>query len=152
MGFIDITVSGGKGRTCDGCNRCCFTHAVEEVLAKKEFVECEHACKIGCAIYKKRPPPCRGYRCAWLQGNFSEYDRPDKAGLVVDMQNTVFGWTWVVHMLDEKKAQRLIDYLFEKTPYPLTIITEGGGRKLMLKNKEQFERAERVLGREIRTK
>lgn len=42
-----------------------------------------------CSIYEARPEPCREFSCAWLVGvrALDDGDRPDKLGVVVDVQD-----------------------------------------------------------------
>lgn len=72
-------------RRCRGCNECCTTHGVPDI-EKPMFTRCSHTCHRGCAIYADRPAPCASFQCAWLQGAFKNADRPDKIGVVFDVQ------------------------------------------------------------------
>lgn len=72
-------------RKCGDCRACCFTFANHE-LEKPEYKWCQHACEGGCAIYGKHPMECRGFFCTWLQGFANEEDRPDKVGVVFDIE------------------------------------------------------------------
>lgn len=73
-------------RKCGECTACCFTFANEQ-LQKPQSCWCSHATKKGgCSIYPARPTECRNFFCDWLQGNFDERDRPDKVGVVFDVE------------------------------------------------------------------
>lgn len=73
-------------RSCGPCAECCTVSSIRE-LDKPAYVGCS---KLGdveggsCTEYGARPASCSGYRCAWLQGEFKESDRPDLVGLLVD--------------------------------------------------------------------
>jgi hypothetical protein len=40
-----------------------------------------------CLIYQIRPKVCQNYYCAWVQGLFPEWMRPDKCGLLISVEN-----------------------------------------------------------------
>lgn len=40
----------------------------------------------GCGSYDDRPRMCRTFKCLWLKGSLSVTDRPDKLGLILDIQ------------------------------------------------------------------
>lgn len=72
-------------RKCGDCSACCFTF--ENIELKKPVNKwCEHACGNGCAIYTAKPVECRAFFCHWLQGYGKEEDRPDKIGIVFDIE------------------------------------------------------------------
>lgn len=59
------------GRSCAGCNMCCYALSIEEPLHKRAGDMCTH-CEpgVGCKIYADRPPVCSGYFCGWLTDDF----------------------------------------------------------------------------------
>src|SRR3954453_4193121 len=69
------------GRQCGECTACCMVMGVAEVPTPF-YTPCPHQTEAGCAIYDKRPGPCRDFYCEWLVGGLTEDDRPDKLGLV----------------------------------------------------------------------
>ena len=80
-------------RSCGDCSACCTVLAIN-ALGKPADTECKHDCN-GCVIYESRPDGCRSYRCAWLEGELSDGDRPDEVGLVVDSGNSqIFKLMW----------------------------------------------------------
>lgn len=72
-------------RDCGECKACCVVFDVPS-LAKPAGQKCAHLCPSGCAQYASRPDACRDYRCAWLDGLGEEEHRPDRIGLVLDVQ------------------------------------------------------------------
>ena len=73
-------------RKCGECTACCFTFANEH-FKKPECTWCHLAVKKkGCKEYETRPQECRYFFCTWLQGAFTEKDRPDKVGVVFDIE------------------------------------------------------------------
>lgn len=70
-------------RKCGTCTACCVIPAVPE-LAKPPGFTCLHCDGKGCLIYEQRPPSCRNFECAWLQGEMPEWMRPDKVGVMVE--------------------------------------------------------------------
>ena len=80
-----------KTRRCGDCNVCCTLMAVEP-LEKPAFTRCSHVCSRGCRVYKDRPEVCRTWHCAWVLGHLPHAWRPDKIGLMGDIQT---GHRWV---------------------------------------------------------
>lgn len=78
-------------RECGDCNACCVYPSIPE-LSKPAGVPCEHLAKCGgCSIYNMRPPSCRSYRCAWLDGHGKDKDKPGDCGVLIDFRDTQFG-------------------------------------------------------------
>lgn len=74
-------------RRCRECKACCTSLQVNEIQ-KAEGERCTKLCSKGCSIYSERPQSCADFRCLWLQGAMSDKDRPDKLGLVLDVQDS----------------------------------------------------------------
>lgn len=69
-------------RKCGSCHVCCKVYYIGE-LGKLTGDWCRYCVQgEGCLIYGARPPACSGYRCAWIEGDGSENDRPDLSGVV----------------------------------------------------------------------
>lgn len=79
----------GRARACGSCTLCCTLQGVREGLdqPKPPGVPCVHldACG-GCAIYERRPMECMTYACMWLDGFGMASDRPDKLGVMLEVQ------------------------------------------------------------------
>lgn len=74
-------------RTCGKCSVCCYAPELPE-LSKPHWKSCQYRCVNGtiggCAIYKKRPAPCRSFTCLWLDNEAVPGEmRPDRCGLLV---------------------------------------------------------------------
>jgi hypothetical protein len=73
-------------RECGQCQLCCTLLPTREVpsLAGER---CRHQrFRKGCAIYAKRPLPCRFWSCRWLiADDTADLPRPDRAGYVIDI-------------------------------------------------------------------
>ena len=71
---------------CGECRACCTVLGVA-ALKKDENTTCQHECSAGCAIYKDRPKECATYECFYhiSYPNFSESFRPDKLGVIVEI-------------------------------------------------------------------
>lgn len=71
---------------CGNCNACCITPYIDDVAFKKPSGKrCPNLCAEGCATYWKRPEPCRGFECMWLQSQrkndvMPPELRPDRCG------------------------------------------------------------------------
>ena len=74
-------------RRCGACQVCCEVKAITTELNKPQWSLCPHQCTAGCEIYDRRPMDCQDYSCEWLNGLFSEEDRPDRSGLLIDVVN-----------------------------------------------------------------
>lgn len=79
------------GRSCGECTACCLPFAVPEV-GKVDASWCPQ-CTIGkgCNIYPTRPYACREFTCVWLNGKGEESDRPDRLGVMMDIQDQRIG-------------------------------------------------------------
>lgn len=78
-----------KQRECGDCNLCCkfLSHEVYG-----QWVTPNNPCRFVqkcCTIYEDRPPTCRTYQCAWLQGLLPEWMYPNLIGTIVSVKN----WT-----------------------------------------------------------
>ncbi len=100
-------------RTCDECSECCTVHLVAETNSPM-WTPCQHKCDSGCGIYPDRPPICRAYKCAWLQGAIAEELRPDKWGVIFNVRRGS-GDSWLdIHVCraDAMQTQQQADAVF----------------------------------------
>ena len=80
-----------SSRGCGECSACCVYPSIPE-LNKPAGVRCDHLDECGkCSIYALRPPSCRNYRCAWLDGHGKHADNPARSGVLIDFRDTQFG-------------------------------------------------------------
>lgn len=72
-------------RECGECHQCCKTMRVDDLDEPKPCGQwckhIEHTAK-PCTIYTDRPPSCHNFRCAWLDGHFPDWARPDRMKMV----------------------------------------------------------------------
>lgn len=80
-------------RSCGECAECCTVIGVKE-LKKHHYEACKHIHNGKCGVYDRRPPSCRSYMCFWLAGEFSWDDRPDKLGVLFQVDEDVHG-LWI---------------------------------------------------------
>lgn len=75
-------------RRCRTCTVCCELLGLPP-LEKPPWTRCTHQCRTGCTIYgsKDRPAQCGDYSCLWLLGLGPNADRPDRLGVVFDMDS-----------------------------------------------------------------
>lgn len=72
---------------CGGCQQCCITPRIESpILTKNPHVRCPNCSETGCAIYFRRPKPCREFKCLWLKTQTTNHPmspalRPDRCGV-----------------------------------------------------------------------
>lgn len=84
-------------RKCGSCSACCTTLAVAG-LGKPAYTKCAHV-KQGtrsCKIYDQRPGECQSYDCGWLQGFGTNAMKPDECGVVITMEMTRLGRTFLL--------------------------------------------------------
>ena len=127
-------------RACESCTGCCYIGGVSS-LNKPAYETCQHDCATGCAIYPTRPGECREYNCLWIEGEFSDGDRPDEIGLLFDLPDAIHKhpdyegiqvicarelWT---NARDEPRAATLLMQLSQSFVVRLT--RDGGGTQLM---------------------
>jgi hypothetical protein len=72
-------------RTCGECTACCVVHAIV-ATGSAPYRDCCYSTGTSCAIYATRPAECRGYYCVWRMGFGTEAERPDRGGMVLDVQ------------------------------------------------------------------
>jgi hypothetical protein len=85
MTSLPITTSE---RSCGKCTACCTALQVTEI-EKPDYVRCTHlrtGSVTGCGIYPSRPDSCRSWKCLWLRGVGEKQERPDKLGIVLDVE------------------------------------------------------------------
>jgi len=73
-------------RSCGRCTMCCYVFEVAAVPTRG-YEWCKHcAVGVGCRIYAARPPECASFYCLWRMGFGTDEDRPDRHGVVMDLQ------------------------------------------------------------------
>ena len=79
-------------RSCGTCSACCRWPSIPE-LEKPQGVTCAHleSCGHGCTTYNFRPPRCKSFECAWVQGNGHASDAPDTSGVMLFHHDSQFG-------------------------------------------------------------
>jgi Fe-S-cluster containining protein len=77
-----------KFRPCEECTACCDGFLNHEVYGRKlgNGIPCYYLVEKKCTIYKDRPRICSSYQCAWSQHLLPEWMRPDKSGLLVNVE------------------------------------------------------------------
>ena|SRR3989344_1372120 len=87
-------------RPCDGCRKCCYTHAVATPEGKvtEAFAWCKLCSDHGCSVHATdlQPYLCQQWHCAWQEGLGSEEERPDKTNIVPEWRFTRQGRTLVL--------------------------------------------------------
>jgi hypothetical protein len=75
-------------RACGTCTACCHVFEVPDVPTA-QYEWCRH-CAIGqgCRIYETRPEDCRDFHCLWRLGFGTDEDRPDRHGVVIDLERS----------------------------------------------------------------
>lgn len=74
-----------ESRECGECSACCTVLGIPSI-EKPAWERCQHVCEGGgCGIYEQRPSECREWSCFWRLGWGEDSDRPEKLGVVVDL-------------------------------------------------------------------
>lgn len=81
----------GQERSCGSCTACCEVPSI--ALPWEEKPQYQKCSKLGtgnhaCGVYDERPDVCVRFRCLWLEGLGTKDDRPDKAGLILNITQT----------------------------------------------------------------
>jgi hypothetical protein len=91
---------------------------------------CMHCSSLGCAIYARRPEPCRDFMCLWLASQmYPEFEmaadlRPDRSGVVMELNNV---GTLIAHSVDRQswRQQPVIGFLLSKARFGQVMVEEG---------------------------
>jgi hypothetical protein len=122
---------------CGSCTLCCKLLEIP-VLNKPQGQWCTHcAAGQGCTIYEKRPAPCRGFECLWLESQKQKHPlpaalRPDRCKVVLTFtpdRQDVLGYCDPASPDDWKEPG-----LFRL----LTLIAEQGHRVMMGNGRAHF--------------
>lgn len=110
MSSLPILSEGGD---CGGCTACCTVLGVKE-LRKSDYTPCEHLCQQGCGVYDDRPKECQSYECLWFRSTPIPELRPDKLGVILELNHNDLGTSVVVREVwqgasDGELAQQFIN-------------------------------------------
>lgn len=76
-----------KGRSCDGCTKCCegwLTANIYGFEMNPTNGACRFLAKSGCGIYAVREPLCKNFQCDWKENTaIPEYLKPDKCNAII---------------------------------------------------------------------
>lgn len=75
-------------RPCGDCTICCSGALVGEANGHQfgQGKKCHYLVQEKCTIYNDRPETCRKYFCAWSQGIFPEWMKPNQCGVMVSVE------------------------------------------------------------------
>ena len=73
-------------RPCGDCTICCSGALVGEANGHQfgQGKKCHYLVQEKCTIYNDRPETCRKYFCAWSQGIFPEWMKPDLVNVIIN--------------------------------------------------------------------
>jgi len=148
---LNVFHPGAVGRRkCGPCSACCSALAIPD-LEKPEFTRCVHVRKGSrarfgaCSIYADRPGNCRDWDCGWIRGMGEPRHRPDKSGIVLDVEESTQIGGFVVKVWEIRKGatekpdnRALIEGLCEHHPKPVVALAflpgpqPGPGRRRFL--------------------
>lgn len=77
-----------RKRRCGDCRLCCTSKGVSDFKPdpKPPWMPCSALCAGGCGIYLSRPKSCFDYLCGWRMGFGMDGARPDRVGVIVDVE------------------------------------------------------------------
>lgn len=110
-----------KGRSCGGCDVCCYTMEIKEIN-KYQYCKCEYQfVNGGCSIWGKsnRPNACSSWNCAWLFGWYPEKYRPDKSGIVFYPMAAHLSDAKIAHIIGQEVWDGAIDSELGKQAFDL---------------------------------
>lgn len=75
-------------KECGGCQKCCEGWVAGSAFGIPFYPNKPCAFLQGkCLVYSFRPDVCKKFHCAWLQGLFPDWMRPDKTNVLISVQN-----------------------------------------------------------------
>jgi hypothetical protein len=96
-------------KECGECKACCQGYVIGEAYGVPFGPN--RPCAFltgGCSIYQMRPTVCRKYFCAWVQGLFPDWMRPDKSRAIISVQNWSKGQFLLVSEMGEKLSDEVL--------------------------------------------
>lgn len=141
------------GRRCGPCTACCTALGIPE-LDKPGFERCPKLRRRrpeGCSIYGSRPNSCREWSCGWLLGIGEASDRPDRLGLIIDIEFSDTLGCYMVKLFELRPGAHKTDRAFELTkamgevPSVAILISPGDRRKLLGGSPAEVARALEIL-------
>lgn len=121
QGYLEGTAYGMKfGLTPNGPKPCGFLQKV-------------------CTVYSARPSMCSNYYCAWSQGLFPEWMKPNKSKVLVSVQTWSKGQYLLATVIDKEFDQRAIEELTNFTDQnsaPLVLVV---GNQVSIKGGDDFK-------------
>lgn len=132
--------SRGEGRRCGPCTACCTALAVD-AIGKDEFRPCAmlRPGRGGCKVYETRPESCREWKCMWLLGTGEASHRPDKLGIVLDVQWSEPIQAYFLKVFEVRPgahktpaAEALIKSIASAGPEVVAVLIRPGGRRSIM--------------------
>lgn len=126
-------------RQCGDCNECCVAI---ECVGTAAHEPCAHLGKRGCTIYDERPKECRAFRCLWLDGHGTAFQRPDKIGVMANLAvNRLVGGAGlnVVECRPHAfKRNRLLVERLKREKFPCVMLEHYDGRKTVCSRDKKY--------------
>lgn len=146
----DFPTSPPSAGKCGPCTACCTVMKVDMEPPKPERTPCAHLCdrkdRPGCAIYDRRPEPCRVFQCLWLFGQ--DMPSPPMRGLRPDLSGIVIEVNSRAHMIahcakrDAWKRRPAYDWLIQLAQRTAVLIDRGDDAPLLLNMDGRTEQLE----------
>ena len=111
-------------------------------------VPCKHQGSGGCAIYDTRPGPCAQYSCMWLLGWGADEDRPDRLGLLLEVNarepDICFVNETRTGAVREPRASALLLAVRAQVPVVIVETFGGGEERLFMPGEDTWACTRRV--------
>lgn len=75
--------------SCGDCTACCDGNLIGNAYGVKfgNNISCSFLINKKCSIYSVRPSVCKKYQCAWTQGLFPDWMKPNISGVLASVEN-----------------------------------------------------------------
>ena len=118
------------GRQCGSCTMCCYILGVDAPpdVSKPPDVWCKH-CKPskGCAIYERRPMPCRHFYCQWLLDlSLDDLWYPARSKIVINLASNPDGSNaGLVFEVDPRRPDHWLQHPYVQRISNLALLYRG---------------------------
>ncbi|NDD85028.1 hypothetical protein EBZ38_12255 [bacterium] len=74
--------------SCGDCTACCDGHLTGDAFSVPfgPGSPCTFLINKSCTVYSFRPDVCKNYQCAWSQGLFPEWMKPNRCNILISVE------------------------------------------------------------------
>jgi hypothetical protein len=105
-----------RGRSCDGCTRCCEWLSAEAYGFKfGNGLACTFLKGNGCGIYECRPDGCKAFQCHWkTELDIPEWLKPDQVNVIM-AEERLSNFTYISVVYAGKPDKRVFEWFNEQS-------------------------------------